>query len=54
MIAEDKPCVLFIANCDEKEEKCQHDIPNEEQLNFTFANAMYFDSPKDAATQIVL
>ena len=50
---DDKTCVIDRNKLRRERERCRQKIQNEEQKNFRFVNAIYFDGCKDA-TQIVV
>ena len=50
---DDKTCVTDSSKLRREREKCRQEIQKEEQQNFRFANAIYFDGRKDATRMVV-
>ena len=49
----DKTCVIDHSKLRREREKCCQEIQKEEQRNFRFVNAVYFDGRKDATQMVV-
>ena len=50
---DDQTCLIDRSKPKREREKCRQEIQKEEQQNFTFVNAIYFDGRKDATQMIV-